>query len=96
MDGEKRVVEKLLSRRKLKRSYEYEVEWVGLHSDKNSWLSRDRCEPWPVLHHLLSCRRNARSGLASESMLCQHGHAMLLLMLGLISVSELPRMWRVG
>ena len=43
VDGEKRVVEKLLSRRKLKRSYEYEVQWVGLHSDKNSWLSRDKC-----------------------------------------------------
>ncbi len=53
MDGEKRVVEKLLSRRKLKRSYEYEVEWVGLHSDKNSWLSRDKCGSCPVR---LACR----------------------------------------
>lgn len=41
IEGEKRVVEKLLARRKLKKSYEYEVQWVGLHSDKNSWLTRD-------------------------------------------------------
>lgn len=44
IDGEKRVVEKLLARRKLKRSYEYEVEWVGLHSDKNTWVPRDKCD----------------------------------------------------
>ena len=52
VDGEKRVVEKLLSRRKLKRSYEYEVQWVGLHSDKNTWVPRDKC----ALQHHNRCR----------------------------------------
>jgi elongation factor 3 len=42
IDGEKRKVEKLCSRRKLKRSYEYEVQWVGLHPEKNLWLTRDK------------------------------------------------------
>lgn len=35
----KRAVEKLLSRRKLKKSYEYEVQWVG--ASETSWMSRD-------------------------------------------------------
>ena len=42
-DGTKKVVDKLLGRRKLKKSYEYEVQWVGLHSDNNEWLTRDKC-----------------------------------------------------
>lgn len=29
VDGEKRVVEKLLGRRKAKKGYEYEVQWVN-------------------------------------------------------------------
>jgi len=42
IDGTKRVVERLLGRRKLKSSYEYEVQWVGLHPDQNVWLPRDQ------------------------------------------------------
>ena len=44
VDGVKRVVSKLLARRKLKRSYEYEVQWEGQpsSSDYTAWLSRDR------------------------------------------------------
>ncbi|EKX48372.1 hypothetical protein GUITHDRAFT_68804, partial [Guillardia theta CCMP2712] len=39
---EKRVVEEIMGRRKLKGGYEYEVKWVGLQSDKNSWLEREK------------------------------------------------------
>lgn len=42
VDGVKRVVEKLLGRRKLKRGYEYEVQWKG--ELETSWLTRDRLE----------------------------------------------------
>jgi elongation factor 3 len=35
------VVEKICSRRKLKSSYEYEVQWVGCHPEQNSYLPRD-------------------------------------------------------
>lgn len=42
VDGVKRVVEKLLARRKLKRGYEYEVQWKG--EAETSWLTRDRLE----------------------------------------------------
>ena len=63
VDGVKRVVSKLLARRKLKRSYEYEVQWEGQpsSSDYTAWLSRDRsvstlcviftvcwCATWPL------------------------------------------------
>ena len=41
IDGIKRVVEKILGRRKLKSSYEYEVQWVGCHPDQNAYLPRD-------------------------------------------------------
>lgn len=54
VDGVKRVVSKLLARRKLKRSYEYEVQWEGQpsSSDYTAWLSRDRS----VLY-LFSCQK---------------------------------------
>jgi elongation factor 3 len=42
IDGEKRKVGKLVARRKLKRSYEYEVEWAGCHPDLNKWIGRDK------------------------------------------------------
>jgi hypothetical protein len=42
VDGVKRVVDKLLARRKLKRGYEYEVQWKG--EAETSWLTRDRLE----------------------------------------------------
>ncbi len=36
------MVEQLLARRKLKNSYEYEVQWVGQPADKNTWLPRQQ------------------------------------------------------
>ncbi|KAI8880830.1 hypothetical protein K501DRAFT_254385 [Backusella circina FSU 941] len=44
IDGEKRVVEELVGRRKLKQSYEYEVSWVGRSSVDNTWISRQKLE----------------------------------------------------
>jgi hypothetical protein len=37
-------VEKIDGRRKLKRGYEYEVQWKNLPMDKNEWLTRDQLE----------------------------------------------------
>lgn len=37
----KRSVEKLLGRRKLKKSYEYEVQWANTAADQTTWLPRD-------------------------------------------------------
>ncbi|KAL1935065.1 hypothetical protein VTP01DRAFT_4205 [Rhizomucor pusillus] len=44
IDGEKRVVEDIVGRRKLKQSYEYEVQWVGKSSVENTWIPRQRLE----------------------------------------------------
>ncbi|KAI9255759.1 P-loop containing nucleoside triphosphate hydrolase protein [Phascolomyces articulosus] len=44
IDGEKRIVEEIVGRRKLKQSYEYEVHWVGKSSIENTWIPRNRLE----------------------------------------------------
>ncbi|KAI7899717.1 P-loop containing nucleoside triphosphate hydrolase protein [Cokeromyces recurvatus] len=44
IDGEKRVLEDIVGRRKLKQSYEYEVSWVGRSSVDNTWISRQKLE----------------------------------------------------
>ncbi|KAG2490532.1 hypothetical protein HYH03_010927 [Edaphochlamys debaryana] len=42
IDGQNRVLDKLVSRRKKKKSFEYEVKWVGLSSiEFNRWFMRD-------------------------------------------------------
>jgi len=44
IQGEKRVIETLVARRKSGKSYEYEVQWKGLTSDKNTWFEREELE----------------------------------------------------
>ena len=48
-------------RRKLKKSYEYEVRWAGAfsHPEHDTWLTRDQCAP---------CR--STSGIDSEKSCC--------------------------
>ena len=41
MKKEKRVVEKLVARRKVKKEYHYEIKWRGKTMDFNSWYSRE-------------------------------------------------------
>lgn len=41
IEGQKRVIEEILNRKKLKQSYEYEVSFKGLSSTENVWLPRD-------------------------------------------------------
>jgi len=45
-DGLKRTVEGIRARRKMKKTFEYEVEWVGMSADENSWIPRDKLERW--------------------------------------------------
>jgi len=67
-DGTKKVVDKLLGRRKLKRSYEYEVAWVGLHPDFNEWLTRDKLEEmgFVKLVNEIDMKEAARLGLVTR------------------------------
>ena len=46
-DGTKRVLDKLVARRKLKKQYEYEVQWKGFDPTQNTWMPRDKCAPPP-------------------------------------------------
>lgn len=41
VEGAKRLIDELISRKKLKQSYEYEVSFKGMSSAENMWLSRD-------------------------------------------------------
>ncbi|PPQ66033.1 hypothetical protein CVT26_010789 [Gymnopilus dilepis] len=41
IEGQKRFIDEIVSRKKLKQSYEYEVSLKGLSSSENIWLSRD-------------------------------------------------------
>lgn len=42
-DGTKRIVDKLISRRKMKKTYEYEVQWKNCTPDQNTYIARDKC-----------------------------------------------------
>ncbi|KAG9056842.1 translational elongation factor EF-1 alpha [Serendipita sp. 407] len=41
IEGQKRIIEEINNRKKLKQSYEYEVSFKGLSSTENVWLPRD-------------------------------------------------------
>lgn len=41
IEGQKRFIEDITSRRKLKQSYEYDVSFKGMSSSENIWLPRD-------------------------------------------------------
>ncbi|CAI5977901.1 unnamed protein product [Closterium sp. NIES-64] len=64
-NGQRKQVEQLLSRRKSKKSYEYEVKWVGLKPVFNSWLSRELLEDlgFEKLVHDVDAKEVARLGV---------------------------------
>ncbi|RDB24229.1 Elongation factor 3 [Hypsizygus marmoreus] len=41
VEGQKRIIDEIVNRKKLKQSYEYEVSFKGLSSSENIWLPRD-------------------------------------------------------
>ncbi|KAI8924422.1 P-loop containing nucleoside triphosphate hydrolase protein [Entophlyctis helioformis] len=41
-NGEKRRIEYLLGRQKLKKSFQYEIKWVGFAHKHNAWLPREK------------------------------------------------------
>jgi len=41
VEGQKRLIDEIITRKKLKQSYEYEVSFKGLSSSENIWLARD-------------------------------------------------------
>lgn len=67
---EKGVIEYLCSRRKTKRSYEYEVKWLNKESDKNTWVSREQLEErgYAKMVQRLDQQEALRLGLSSRSL----------------------------
>lgn len=61
-------MEEILGRRKLKRGYEYEVQWKGLPMDKNEWLTRDQLEEmgWGKTLNDIDIKEAAKQGLVSR------------------------------
>ena len=43
---EKRVVEEIIGRKKLKNGYEYEIKWVGKDADQNEYVEREKLIAW--------------------------------------------------
>lgn len=69
-NGVKRVVDKVLGRRKLKKGYEYEVAWKDTQSDQNSWLTRDVLEAagFGKLVNEVDAAEAARLGLMTRAL----------------------------
>jgi len=69
-NGVKKVVEKVLGRRKLKKGYEYEVAWKDMTSDANSWLTRDVLESagYGKLVNEVDAAEAARLGLMTRAL----------------------------
>jgi elongation factor 3 len=68
-DGQKRQIKELRSRRKVKKTFEYEVEWVKMDSDEEfPWIMRDRLERWGFEKLLQQCddREAAKANLAAR------------------------------
>jgi elongation factor 3 len=42
LTGEKRKIEYIVGRQKLKKSFQYEIKWVGMEHRHNTWIPRDR------------------------------------------------------
>jgi len=65
---QKLVVEALRSRRKSKRSYEYEVKWLNKSEEHNTWLSREKLEEmgWSKMVQRLDQQEALRLGLAAR------------------------------
>jgi elongation factor 3 len=65
---EKKVVEALRSRRKTKRSYEYEVKWLGRGEEHNTYLTREKLEEmgWGKMVMRMDQQEALRAGLATR------------------------------
>ena len=65
---EKLVVEALRSRRKSKRTYEYEVKWLNRAEENNTWISREKLEEmgWAKMVQRLDQQEALRLGLAAR------------------------------
>jgi len=64
----KAIIEALRSRRKTKRSYEYEVKWLNKSEDANTYIGREKLEEmgWAKMVQRLDQQEALRAGLAAR------------------------------
>jgi len=64
------IIEYLCSRRKTKRSYDYEVKWLNKEHDKNTWISKEQLEErgYSKMVQRLDQQESLRLGLSSRSL----------------------------
>mmetsp|Transcript_130525 Transcript_130525/g.194371 ORF Transcript_130525/g.194371 Transcript_130525/m.194371 type:complete len:1068 (+) Transcript_130525:173-3376(+) len=65
---EKKIIEALRSRRKAKRTYEYEVKWLNKSEEHNTWIEREKLEEmgWAKMVQRLDQQEALRLGLAQR------------------------------
>ncbi|KAG0064451.1 translational elongation factor EF-1 alpha [Linnemannia elongata] len=63
-------IDDIYGRRKAKRSFEYEVQWVGRPFDDNAWISREKLEDWGFekLVQAFDDKEAARAGAWTRSL----------------------------
>lgn len=68
--GEKRQIEFIVGRRKMKRGFEYEIKWKGFQHKDNSWIPRDRLNElgFTKLVGRFDDVENAREGAGSREL----------------------------
>jgi elongation factor 3 len=81
IEGEKakRTVEKLLNRRKLKKGYEYEVQWQNMSADMTSWMTRSMLEEmgYEKMVNEIDAREAAAAGLMGRPLTAANVEKML-------------------
>jgi elongation factor 3 len=77
--GVKRSVEKLLNRRKLKKGYEYEVEWQNAPAGQTSWLTRAQLEEmgYETMVNDIDAREAAAAGMMGRPLTAANVEKML-------------------
>ncbi|TYZ62282.1 hypothetical protein PybrP1_006963 [[Pythium] brassicae (nom. inval.)] len=67
-EGEKRVMEEIVSRRKLKKTFEYEIKWEKCSVEDNAWIPREKLEKWgwDKLLQIADDREAARANLQAR------------------------------
>ena len=64
----KKVIEALRSRRKTKRSYEYECKWLNKSEEQNTWIEHEKLEDmgWAKMVQRLDQQEALRAGSATR------------------------------
>lgn len=81
LEGEKvkRTVEKLLNRRKLKKGYEYEVQWQNAPADTTTWMTRAQLEDlgYEKMVNDIDAREAAAAGMMGRPLTAANVEKML-------------------